>query len=181
VKTKTLHPTRSNFSIFHQVCNFIPQHMVPKIARTAGGTIKSAPSRLGAPVVSLRYAQLSYSVSLNEFCDSIQLHSGPLAGIRGATAPSRNGLSNARRQPPAEMAEELFRQMDKALGRTITGTVAGAEDAHSCRRHDGAGVGWPIAWTGRNTDCARAAAKTHMRLNLQSLLPNFVIIDTVGE
>jgi len=27
----------------------------------------------------------------------------------------------------------------------------------------------------------KAAAKTHMRLNLQSLLPNFVIVDTAGE
>ena len=27
----------------------------------------------------------------------------------------------------------------------------------------------------------KAAAKTHMRLNLQNLLPNFVIIDTAGE
>jgi hypothetical protein len=27
----------------------------------------------------------------------------------------------------------------------------------------------------------KAAAKTHMRLNLQSLLPSFVIIDTAGE
>jgi hypothetical protein len=27
----------------------------------------------------------------------------------------------------------------------------------------------------------KAAAKTHMRLNLQSLLPNFVIVDTAAE
>lgn len=27
----------------------------------------------------------------------------------------------------------------------------------------------------------KAAAKTHMRLNLQSLLPGFVIIDTAGQ
>ena len=27
----------------------------------------------------------------------------------------------------------------------------------------------------------KAAAKAHMRLNLQSLLPNFVIVDTAGE
>jgi hypothetical protein len=27
---------------------------------------------------------------------------------RGATAPSRNGLSNANRERPAEMAEQLF-------------------------------------------------------------------------
>ena len=27
----------------------------------------------------------------------------------------------------------------------------------------------------------KAAAKTHMRLNLQSLLPQFVIVDTAGE
>jgi hypothetical protein len=64
-------------------------------------------------VGSLSYSQLTYSIGLNEFCDSPHLHSGPLVGIYGATAPSRNGLSNANRQPPAEMAEELFWQTTK--------------------------------------------------------------------
>jgi hypothetical protein len=132
-KLKTA-PARSRFSIFRQVCKLIPEHMVSKIARTTGAEEKSRTFTPWSHVVSLIYAQLTHSIGLNDLCDSLQLHSGPLSGIRGATPPSRNGLSNANRERPAEMGEELFWQM-----------------------------------------------LTHMRLSLQSLLPNFVIIDTAGE
>ena len=44
----------------------------------------------------------------NDLCDGLQLHSGPLVSVRGATPPSRNGLSNANRERPAAMAEQLF-------------------------------------------------------------------------
>ena len=43
-------------------------------------------------VVSLCYAQLTHSIGLDDVADSLQLHSGPLASVRGATAPSRNTL-----------------------------------------------------------------------------------------
>jgi len=59
-------------------------------------------------VVSQAYAQLTHSISLSDVCDSLQRHSGPLARIRGATAPSRNGFSNANRERPAAVAEGLF-------------------------------------------------------------------------
>lgn len=29
-------PARSKLSILHQICNYIPQHLVAKIARTTG-------------------------------------------------------------------------------------------------------------------------------------------------
>ena len=92
MKNKTLNPTRSKFSIFRQICNFIPQHLVSKIARTTGAKDKSRTFTPWSHVVSLGCAQLTtHSIGLNDLCDSLQLHSGPLAGLRGATAPSRNG------------------------------------------------------------------------------------------
>ena len=101
-------PARSKFSILHQICNFIPQHLVSKIARTTGAEDKSRTFTPWSHVVSLGYAQLAHSIGLNDLCDSLQLHSGPLTGIRAATVPSRNGLSHANRERPAEMASSCF-------------------------------------------------------------------------
>ena len=58
-------------------------------------------------------------------CDSLRLHSGPLSSIRGATPPSRNGLSHANRERPAEMAEQLFWPVLEHLGTQSPGFVAG--------------------------------------------------------
>lgn len=76
-------------------------------------------------VVSLLYAQLTHSISLNDVCDSLQLHSGPLLSVRGAKPPSRNGLSNANRERPADMAEELFWRVTDHLGRLSPAFVKG--------------------------------------------------------
>src|SRR3974390_584298 len=102
-KHKAIKPTRSKFNILRQVCNHIPQHTVSKLARGTGVEDKSRTFTPWSHVVSQVYAQLTHSISLNDVCDSLQLHSGPLASIRGATAPSRNGFSNANRERPAEM------------------------------------------------------------------------------
>jgi len=188
MKKKTLNPTRSKFSIFGQVCNFIPEWMVSKIARTTGAEDKSRTFKPWSHVVSLVYAQLTHSIGLNDLCDSLQLHSGPLASIRGATAPSRNGLSNANRERPAEMAEQLFWEVMGHLGQQSPGFVAGRGRGRAFR------FKLPIHVVDTTVmelvaNCMdwakhrrrKAAAKTHMRLNLQSLLPSFVIIDTAGE
>ena len=155
MKKQQIKPTRSQFNILRQICNFIPPHTVAKIARETGAEDKSRTFTPWSHVVSQSYAQLTHSISLNDVCDSLQLHSGPLVSIRGATAPSRNGFSNANRERPAVMAEKLFWAV---LGQL----VANCMDWAKHRRR-------------------KAAAKTHMRLNLQSLLPNFVIVDTAGE
>src|SRR5438093_8512428 len=118
-------PARSKFGIFRQVCNLIPHHLVSKIARTTGAEDKSRTFTPWSHVVSLVYAQLTHSIGLNDLCDSLQLHSGPLSTLRGATAPSRNGLSNANRERPAEMAEKLFWGMVEYLGEQSPRFVAG--------------------------------------------------------
>jgi hypothetical protein len=188
MKKQQIKPTRSKFNILRQICNFIPQHIVSKIARETGAEDKSRTFTPWSHVVSQGYAQLTHSISLNDVCDSLQLHSGPLASIRGATAPSRNGFSNANRERPAEMAEQLFWAVVGHLGEQSPGFVAG-------RRRGGAFrfrvpihvvdttvmelVANCMDWAKHRR--RKAAAKTHMRLNLQSLLPSFVIIDTAGE
>jgi len=186
-KLKTV-PARSKFSILRQVCNLIPQHMVSKIARDTGAEEMARTFSPWSHVVSLGYAQLTHSIGLNDLCDSLQLHSGPLSGIRGATPPSRNGLSNANRERPAEMGEELFWQMLTHLKEQSPGFGAGRGRGPAFRFKVPIHVvdSTVMELVANCMDWAqhrrrKAAAKTHMRLNLQSLLPSFVIIDTAGE
>src|SRR5438128_3625631 len=188
MKNKTINPTGSQWNILRQICNFIPPQEVSKIARITGAEDKSRSFKPWSHVVSLVYAQLTHSIGLNDLCDSLQLHSGPLSSVRGATVPSRNGLSNANRQRPAEMAEQLFWRVKEHLGQQSPGFVAGRPRGAAFR------FKMPIHVVDTTVmelvaNCMdwakhrrrKAAAKTHMRLNLQSLLPNFVIIDTAGE
>jgi hypothetical protein len=181
-------PARSKVNILRQICNYIPVHEVSNIARVTGAEDKSRTFNPWSHVVSLLYGQLTHSIGLNDLCDSLQLHSGPLASIRGATAPSRNGLSHANRERPAQMAEELFWRVVSHLGQQSPGFAAGRNRGPAFR------FKMPIHVVDTTVmelvaNCMdwakhrrrKAAAKTHMRLNLQSLLPNFVIIDTAGE
>src|SRR3974377_2502340 len=108
MKKQPIKPTRSKFNVLRQICNLIPQRTVSKVARTTGAEDKSRTITPWSHLVSQAYAQLTHSISLNDVCDSLPLHSGPLASIRGATAPSRNGFSNANRARPAGMAGQLF-------------------------------------------------------------------------
>ena len=188
MKKQQTKPTRSKFNILRQICNFIPPHTVSKIARDTGAEDMSRSITPWSHVVSQAYAQLTHSISLNDVCDSLQLHSGPLASIRGATAPSRNGFSNANRERPAAMAEELFWAVLAHLGEQSPGFVAGKRRGAAFRFRVPIHVvdTTVMELVANCMDWARhrrrkAAAKTHMRLNLQSLLPNFVIVDTAGE
>jgi len=188
MKKQQIKPTRSKFNILRQICNFIPQHTVSKIAKDTGAEDMSRTIKPWSHVVSQCYAQLTHSISLNDVCDSLQLHSGPLASIRGATPPSRNGFSNANRERPAEMAQRLFWTVLGHLGTESPGFVAGRRRGAAFRfRLPIHVVDTTVMELVANCmDWAKhrrrkAAAKTHMRLNLQSLLPSFVIVDTAGE
>src|SRR5438128_497740 len=188
MKKKTINPARSQLNILRQICNFIPAHAVSTIARTTGAEDKSRTFKPWSHVVSLLDAQLTHSIGLNDLCDSLQLHSGPLSTIRGATAPSRNGLSTANRERPAEMAEQLFWRMVEHLGQQSPGFVAGQRRGPAFRFKMPIHVvdTTVLELVANCMDWAKhrrrkAAAKTHMRLNLQSLLPSFVIVDTAAE
>jgi hypothetical protein len=188
MKNKKIKPTRSRFNVLRQICNFIPRHEVSKIARETGVEDKSRTFSPWSHTVSLLDAQLTHCIGLNDLCDSLQLHSGPLSTIRGATPPSRNGLSHANRERPAEMAEKLFWRELEHLGQQSPGFAAGKRRVPAFR------FKMPIHVIDSTTmelvaNCLdwakhrrrKAAAKTHMRLSLQSLLPSFVIVDTAAE
>ena len=181
-------PARSKFSILRQICNYIPPFLVPQIARATGAEGKARSFSPWSHVVSLFYGQLSHSLGLNDLCDALQLHPGPLVNVRGATPPSRNGLSSANRERPAAMAEQLFWQVLGHLGQQTPGFVQGRSRGVAFRFKVPIHVvdTTVMELVANCMDWAqhrrrKAAAKTHMRLNLQSLLPNFVIIDTAGE
>lgn len=188
MKKKKIKPTPSKLSILKQICNLIPPHLVSRIAQETGVEDKSRSFSPWSHVVSLTLAQLAHSIGLNDVCDSLQMHSGALSTIRGATAPSRNGLSNANRERPAEMAEQLFWS-------TLEGLLGECpEFAAGKRRGPAFRFRLPIHIVDTTVlelvaNCMdwakhrrrKAAAKTHMRLNLQSLLPSFVLVDTAGE
>lgn len=188
MKNKSIKPTRCRFNILRQICNLIPEHEVSKIARETGVEDQSRTFSPWSHTVSLLHAQISHCIGLNDLCDSLQLHSGPLSTIRGATPPSRNGLSHANRQRPAAMAEQLFWRVLKHLKEQSPGFAAGKSRGPAFR------FKVPIHVIDSTTlelatNCMdwakhrrrKAAAKTHLRLNLQSLLPGFAVVDTAAE
>ena len=188
MKNKTVKPARSQFNILRQICNLIPEHQVSKIARETGVEEKSRTFRPWSHVVSLLDAQLTHSIGLNDVCDCLQLHSGPLSTIRGATPPSRNGLSNANRERSAAMAEKLFWSVLDHLKAQSPGFAAGKRRGPAFRFKVPIHiidttvmelVAHCMDWAKHRR--RKAAAKTHMRLNFQSLLPEFVVVDTAAE
>jgi hypothetical protein len=140
-------------------------------------------------VVSLLFAQFTHAVGLNVVSDSLRLHSGPLSAIRGATPPSRNGLSAANRDRPAALAEQLFWQTLehlKALSPGFAGGHAGKRLAHrfKCAIHGVDSttlqlVASALDWAKHRR--RKAAAKCHLRLDLHSFLPRFDLIDTARD
>lgn len=188
MKNKLSKPTRSQFSILRQICNFIPPHEVSRIARETGVEEQARTFRPWSHVVALLVAQLTHSIGLNDVCDSLQLQSGALSAIRGATPPSRNGFSNANRERSAEMAEKLFWSVLDHLKTQSPGFAAGKRRGPAFRFKVPIHIidTTVMELVANCMDWAqhrrrKAAAKTHMRLNLQSLLPEFVIVDTAAE
>src|SRR5579859_7163416 len=124
-KAKKQKPTKSKFSILRQICNWIPNHLVPKLARETQVQDEARTYKPWSHVVALLYAQLTHSLGLNDVCDALALHSGPLSAIRGATAPKRNTLSHANRERDPAMAEKLFWQTLEHLKSLSPGFAGG--------------------------------------------------------
>jgi hypothetical protein len=128
------------------------------------------------------YAQLTHAISLNDVCDALKLFSGPLSAIRGAIGPSSNALSYANRLRPAQMAEQLlWKQLDylQSLSPAFT---TGQRRLPRFRRRLYAVDSTVITLVANCMSWAKhrrrkAATKLHLRLDLQSLLPCFAIVD----
>jgi hypothetical protein len=170
------------------LCNLIPNHWVPGLARQYNAEAKSRTFRPWSHVVSLIYAQLTHALGLNDVCDALRLNAGPLSAIRGATSPSKNALSHANRERDAAMAETLFWQMRDHLQHLAPRFGGGRRPRFAFRFKRIIHVvdSTTIQLVARCMDWAKhrrrkAAAKCHVRLNLQTFLPHFAIVDTAGE
>lgn len=188
MKNKKCNPAKSKLTVLKQICNFIPGLLVSTLARETGADKKARDFSNWSHVVSLLQAQVAHSLGLNDVCDSLQLNQGALSEIRGATPPSRNGLSHANKVRPAAMAEKLFWGVLDSLGQTSPAFLKGKARGRAHRFKVPIHVvdTTVIELVANAMDWAKhrrrkAAAKTHMRLNLQSLLPQCVIIDTAKE
>ena len=184
-KTTTI-PAVSKLNLLRQIGNLIPEFLVPKLARQTGAAEKARTFKPWSHVLALMYAQLTHSIGLNDVCDALSLHSGPLSSIRGATPPNRNTLSHANKVRPAEMAEQLFWAVLDHLGqrspRFVSGK-AGKGFARKFRRTIHLVDSTTIPLIASCMDWAKhrrrkAAAKCHLRLDLQSFLPRFALVDT---
>src|SRR5216684_3826906 len=179
-------PASSKLNLLRQICNFIPDFLVSKLSRETGVEEKVRTCSAWSHVVSLLYAQLTHSIGLNDVCDALGLHSGPLASLRGATPPNRNTLSHANKVRPAAMAQELFWAVLEHLGNLSPAFIsgkAGKRFARKFRRTIHLVDSTTIPLIASCMDWAKhrrrkAAAKCHLRLDLQSFLPRFAIVDT---
>ena len=81
-KKTTAKPTAGKFSLLRQICNFIPEFLVARIARETQASEKASTFSPWSHVVSLLYAQLTHSIGLNDVCDALRLQSGPLSSTR---------------------------------------------------------------------------------------------------
>jgi len=189
MKKGTINPAKSNFSIFRQVCNTVPGYLVAKIARETGVEKKARTFDPWSHVVAMLYAQSSHALSLNDVCDGLKQNAATLETIRGASAPSRNGLSHANRERDARFAEQLYWRVVEHLEQSAPGFAgyhSAKKFAYRFKRPIQIVDATVIQLVANCMDWARhrrrkAAAKCHLRLNLQSFLPNFVLIDTAAE
>lgn len=186
MKKTTSVPAVSKLNLLRQICNHIPEFLVSTIARQTGAEDKARTYKPWSHVVTMIYAQLVHSIGLNDVCDALRLHSGPLSSVRGATPPSRNNLSNANKGRPAEMAEQLFWSVFEHLQNISPRFVCGKAGKRFARRFKRAihlvdSTTLPLIascmdWARHRR--RKAAAKCHLRLDLQSFLPRFAIVDT---
>ena len=185
-KKNPIIPAASKLNLLRQICNFIPDFLTPKLARATGVQDKARTFSPWSHLVALMYAQLTHSIGLNDVCDGLALHSGPLSSLRGATPPNRNTLSHANKVRSAILAEKLFWAVLEHLGQLSPEFVsgkAGKRFARKFKRTIHLVDSTTIPLIASCLDWARhrrrkAAAKCHRRLDLQSFLPRFALVDT---
>jgi hypothetical protein len=187
--TKTTTPSRSQFAVLRQICNLIPNHLVPKLARETGVDKKARKFSPWSHLISLIYAQLTHAIGLNDVCDALRMHSGLLVTLRGATPPSRNNLSHSNKERDACLAEKIFWEVLGHLQSLNPGFARGNRGkgvARRFRRVIHVVDSTTIQLVASCMDWAKhrrrkAAAKCHLRLDLHSFLPRFAIIDTARD
>lgn len=179
-------PAMKKYTMFKQVCNLIPGHLVNELAKEYGVEEKSRTFLPWSHVVALIYAHMTHAIGLNDVCDALRMNRGALATIRGATPPSRNNLSHANKVRSAKMAEALYwKMMELLMNQSPKFAKSKIRRGYLRRFHKAiyAIDSTTIQLVANCLDWAKhrrrkAAAKCHLRLNLQSFLPQCAVIDT---
>lgn len=180
--------TGRQFSVLRQVCELIPAHLVPKLARAHGVDRQERDITAWSHVVFLVLAQLTHAIGLNDVCDSARHHAGKLRCVRGAAPCSRNGFSNANRTRSADMAQALFYEMLEHLTRIAPG-FGGRTYKGMPRRFKRAIRVVDASTIQLVANCMdwakhrrrKAAAKLHLSLNLHNFLPAVAVVSTAAE
>ena len=176
--------TRGRMTVAKQICEQIPSHMVPTLAREHGVDARnfSAWSHVTAHICG----QVTHAVGLNDICDALEINSTSLRAIRGATTPKRNTFSHANRTRNSRMAEALYWRMVEYLPTQVPSFGAGKIRNGYLRRFRTAIHAVDSTTIHLVANCMdwakhrrrKAAAKCHMNLNLQSMLPRYAVVDT---
>ena len=177
--------TQGKVTILKQICEHIPGHLVTKAAKEYGVEKQARTFSPWSHLISLIYAQLSHSLSLNDVCDSMNTHSGKLVKIRGAVSPKRNTLSYANTHRDPKMAEKVFwdtlshlqsqhpdfgrkrkykqfpRRFKKVISAIDSSTISLVANCMDWAKHRR----------------RKAAAKLHLTLNMESFLPRFAVVE----
>ena len=180
---------KSRFCILNAVCKHIPPCLVSKLARKHGCEQQARAFSPWSHVVALIFGQMTRALSLNDICDALQNYARRLATIRGATAPRRNTFSHANRTRDPAMAEELFwKMLDHCQSQSpgFGGKSRYGKLPARFKRPIHAVDSTTIALVANCMDWAKhrrrkAAAKCHLRLNMQDMLPKFAVVDTAKE
>lgn len=186
---KNTTPTKHYTSTLHQLCKLIPSHLTQKLAREHGVDKKARTFTPWSQVVSLLFAQLTHAIGLNDVCDAMRHHAAKLVAIRGAVHPCRNTLSHANKHRNSDMMEALFWEVLVHLQQLAPGFGPAGRYSGLPRRFKKAIYAidsTTIALVANCMDWAKhrrrkAAAKMHLRLNLQSFLPAFAIIEEASH
>ncbi len=175
-----------------QVCNLYPglrriflPHLVNRLAQEHGVDKKSRTFTPWSHVVALLYVHLTHAMGLNDVCDSFKMHKGALATIRGATPPARNNLSYSKIVRVAAMAKELHLAMIDCLIRQSPAFALSKIRSGYLRRFRRAIHTFDSTTIILVANCLdrakqrrqKTAAKCHLRLNMQSILPSYGIIE----
>jgi len=182
MKTTTT-PARSNVVALKQVLNLIPRRLINQCARETEVDAKARSFSVFSHLTAMLFAQLAHAISLNDICDWFRLKAGPLSRI-GATPPARNTLSHANRTRDSRFVEKLFWSVLGELGSRHPGFARGAMGRGSLHRFKVRihAVDSTVLQLVMNCmDWAKhrrrkAAAKMHLRLDLHSFLPAFVLV-----
>ena len=185
-----MQPPRHQFTILKLMCDLMPSHLVSDLTKKHGVEDQCRSITPWSHLVSLMFAQISHALSLNDVCDTLDNHSGVLTTIRRAVVPSRNGFSNASRTRNADMAEALFwRMLDDlrgrfpqfGMGRNYVGfprrfrkRVINVVDSTTIKL-----VANCMDWAKHRR--RKAAAKCHMRLDLETFLPRFAVVKAANS